>query len=122
MLTEDETTKASRRALISVLRDAQAALGRRGNDFSWSSWDGADKALEEIAAHIATLESGRLPNRLDLEVLFAPTGPVQEVSISSGWGEEFLVLSSRFDGASRRAYRWSLVAAIRASVAPRHKR
>ena len=32
-----------------------------------------------------------------MQVLFAPTGPVQEVSISSGWGEEFLTLASRFD-------------------------
>jgi len=29
--------------------------------------------------------------------LFAPTGPIQEVSLSSGWGQEFLELAERFD-------------------------
>jgi hypothetical protein len=48
-----------------------------------------------------------------LIVLFAPTGPIQEVSISSGWGNEFLDLAERFDRAVQRAYRWSLFEAIR---------
>ena len=63
--------------------------------------------------HIATLDAGKLPPKLGLTVLFAPTGPIQEVSISSGWGEEFLSLAEQFDRAVSRAYRWSLWAAIR---------
>jgi hypothetical protein len=35
----------------------------------------------------------------DIEVLFAPTGPIQEVSMSSGWSREFLRLAERFDEA-----------------------
>ena len=38
-----------------------------------------------------------------MEVLFAPTGPIQEVSLSSGWGKEFLALSERFDDAMAAA-------------------
>jgi hypothetical protein len=38
-----------------------------------------------------------------MEVLFAPTGPIQEVSISSGWGEAFLSLAERFDAAMAMA-------------------
>ncbi|HEX8181606.1 MAG TPA: hypothetical protein VF525_18845 [Pyrinomonadaceae bacterium] len=38
-----------------------------------------------------------------MEVLFAPTGPMQEVSLSSGWGEEFLALAERFDEAMATA-------------------
>jgi hypothetical protein len=30
-------------------------------------------------------------------VLFAPTGPLQELSLSSGWADDFLKLASRFD-------------------------
>ena len=33
-------------------------------------------------------------------MLFLPTRPVQEVGLSSGWGDEFLELASRFDRAS----------------------
>jgi hypothetical protein len=35
----------------------------------------------------------------ELRVLFAPTGPIQEVSVSSGWGDAFLELADRFDDA-----------------------
>jgi hypothetical protein len=41
---------------------------------------------------------------LELSVLFAPTGPVQEVSVSSGWGDEFLILANEFDAALAEVY------------------
>jgi hypothetical protein len=43
---------------------------------------------------IAQLRQGSLP---DLAHLFAPTGPIQEVSVSSGWGDRFLALAERLD-------------------------
>ena len=97
--------------LADVLREAVVWLRRPENDFAWSSWDDAEEAVSELSAHIAVLEAGKLPPRLDLTVLFAPTGPIQEVSVSSGWGQEFLALADRFDSAVTRAYRWSLLAA-----------
>jgi hypothetical protein len=53
---------------------------------------------------IAVLEAGQLPHKLELAVLFAPTGPMQEVSLSSGWAQEFLALAARFDAAAQRVY------------------
>jgi hypothetical protein len=94
----------ARRELASVLRDARALLALPDNDFGWSSWGGADDALREIDALVAAVEAGPLPPRADLSVLFAPTGPVQEVSISSGWQGEYLTLAGRFDAALRRVY------------------
>jgi len=34
-----------------------------------------------------------------LKLLFAPTGSLQESSMSNGWANEFLALSSEFDEA-----------------------
>ena len=34
-----------------------------------------------------------------MQVLFAPTGPIQEVSLSSGWENDFIELANRFDDA-----------------------
>jgi hypothetical protein len=95
---------SSRRELSDVLREARALLALPGNCFDWSSWADADAALHEIDAVIATLDANRLPSRRVVRVLFAPTGPIQEVSISSGWADEFLALSDRFDRAEERAY------------------
>jgi hypothetical protein len=62
-------------------------------------------ALAELDRQIAAIERGQLPRRLDLEVIFAPTGPIQEVSLSGGWAEEFLALADRFDAVVERVYR-----------------
>ena len=80
--------------LIAVMRDARKLLALPENDFTWSSWEDQRAALAEMDDHIASLERGSVPG---LSVLFLPTGPIQEVSLSSGWGEEFLRLAERFD-------------------------
>jgi hypothetical protein len=85
--------------LISIFEDARGLIAYPGNDFSWSSWAGREDAIEELAGILSALRSGILPDELSLEVLFAPTGPMQEVSLSSGWGGEFLALAERFDEA-----------------------
>jgi len=54
--------------------------------------------------HIALLERNELPEKLDLVVLFGPTGSIQEVSISSGWGREFLEVGARFDAVAERLW------------------
>ena len=80
--------------LITVLKEARAFLALEGNDFSWSSWRDQDHAISEIDSIIAALENGSVP---EIGFLFAPTGPIQEVSLSSGWGHEFLELAEQFD-------------------------
>lgn len=85
-------------ALLAVLADVRALLARPDNDFSWSSFGDPRTALEEIDGYIAAIRSGK-PPPLMLRVLFAPTGPIQEVSLSSGWGDEFLAVADRFDAA-----------------------
>ncbi|MDG6108062.1 hypothetical protein Daura_45495 [Dactylosporangium aurantiacum] len=86
-------------ALLAVLADVRAMLARPGNDYSWSSFVDAEAALEEIDAAVAVVLSGGTPTAC--HVLFAPTGPIQEVALSSGWGDEFLTLAARFDAAVR---------------------
>jgi hypothetical protein len=90
--------------LISVIRETRIYLAREGNDYSWSSWNDQEDALAEIDSLLAQLENGSVP---DIEVLFAPTGPIQEVSMSSGWSREFLQLAERFDEAYAMAKKGS---------------
>ncbi|GAA2393759.1 hypothetical protein [Dactylosporangium salmoneum] len=85
-------------ALLAVLADLHASLARQGNDYSWSPFPDVDAALQEVDELSAAVRAGD-PPLLTLRVLFAPTGPIQEVSLSSGWAGEFLVLADRFDAA-----------------------
>jgi hypothetical protein len=80
--------------LIAVLREARALLTLEDNDFSWSSWTDQNQAISEIDSMIRDLENGSVP---DMRALFAPTGPIQEASLSGGWGNEFVELANRFD-------------------------
>lgn len=85
--------------LIEVLQLARTAVAHPGNDFSWSSWEDATAALKELDGYIDALQSGQSVEPLKLEVLFAATGDLCEVSLSSGWSEGYLRLSERFDAA-----------------------
>ena len=86
----------SLKELISVFEQARDLLADPGNNFDWSSWSGHEDALGEVDGILSSLRRGVLPARLSMVVLFTPTGPIQEVSISSGWGEAFLSLAERF--------------------------
>jgi hypothetical protein len=83
--------------LIDVFEKAREFVLREGNDFSWSGWDDRDEALVEIHNILAAIGSGEVPT--NARVLFLPTGPLQELSLSSGWGDEFIALASWFDEA-----------------------
>jgi hypothetical protein len=89
--------------LLAVFLRAREMLSYPDNDFSWSSWRDADEALLEIDGIVAKLRAGALPDVDQMRVLFLPTGAIQEVSASSGWGYEFLDLASDFDAALKRA-------------------
>ncbi|WP_432994266.1 hypothetical protein [Dactylosporangium sp. CA-233914] len=86
-------------ALLAVLADVRAMLARPDNDYAWSSFRDTDAALAELDELAAAVRAGTVPAALN--ILFAPTGPIQEVAISSGWGAEFLVLADRFDAVRR---------------------
>jgi hypothetical protein len=85
--------------LVAVLLETRALLANPENNFLWSSWEDSSDALEEIDGLLGQLKAGIIPNAGSLNVLFLPTGDIQEVAISSGWGDEFLELANRFDAA-----------------------
>lgn len=86
-----------REALIQVLLAVQELLALPDNDFSWSGWMDSSQALAEIEGLLQTLRKGSLPPHLEVAVLFAATGPLQELSLSSGWAETFLKVAEKFD-------------------------
>jgi hypothetical protein len=83
--------------LVEILLLARQALAGPENDFAWSDWVDANAALAEIDGLVASLRNGANVKPLDLQVLFAATGPICEVSLSSGWSDGYLRLAQRFD-------------------------
>ena len=85
--------------MLDVFQRARDLVARPDNDFAWSSWRDTEDALEEIDSVLSRLQRGEIPALLEMSVLFAPTGPMQEISLSSGWGNRFLGLAEEFDAA-----------------------
>lgn len=86
-------------ALIDIFQRARELVVLPDNDFSWSSWSDAETAATEIDGIVGQLQRGQTPDQLTMEVLFTATGPMQELGLSSGWGNRFLQLAREFDEA-----------------------
>ena len=91
-----DMSRADTQLLLELLQEVRSLVARPSNDFMWSPWEGPDDALREIDGLRRQLGDGAVPARA-LKALFAPTGSLQELSASSGWGHEFLQLAERFD-------------------------
>lgn len=82
--------------LALVFEEACRLVRRPGNDFMWSGWEDAADALAELEPIAAQLRVGY---ETGTSLYFLPTGPLQELSLSSGWGDEFVALADRYDTA-----------------------
>jgi hypothetical protein len=82
--------------LLAVMTEMRRLVALPDNDFAWSAWRDHQAALADMDWAIVALTQGAVSN---LSWLFAPTGPLQDVSLNSGWGAEFLALAARFDAA-----------------------
>ncbi|WP_445362676.1 hypothetical protein ACJJIQ_18415 [Microbulbifer sp. ANSA003] len=84
-------------ALVHVLESAIELVQIPDNDFCCSSWNDSEEATKEIQKLLNMVKSYALPEKVEASVLFAPTGPLQEVSLSSGWAEPFLKVAEKYD-------------------------
>jgi len=83
--------------LVAVFEEARALMRAPGNDVLRSSWMSTSEPLMQIDGMLSELRRGLLPDLMEMKLLFAPTGDLQEVSLGSGWADEFLMLAARFD-------------------------
>ena len=58
--------------------------------------------MRELSDLLQAIENGDEPNLSRLDRIFAPTGPMQEVSISSGWGDAFVTVAAKYDEAAKQ--------------------
>lgn len=92
--TLDESKPAE--TLIHILESAIELVQIPDNNFSWTGWASSEEATREICELKLAFESGVLSSQRKIGFLFAPTGPIQELSISSGWGNLFLKVAEKY--------------------------
>jgi len=55
------------------------------------------EVVKNLEIEIRRLEKNEKINKHLLELEFAPTSTIQEISMANGWSAEFIKLSSKFD-------------------------
>lgn len=85
--------------IIKILEQVADELIVPDGNVLWSPYENQAEALADVKNHIERLKQNDFSKLKALELLFAPTGSLQEISISSGWGSRFLVLAAQFDQA-----------------------
>ena len=65
----------------------------------WSSWLDAEDALGELDEIAVALTSGAVLPAHQIAVVVAPTGPMHELAVSSGWSAEFGEIADEIDAA-----------------------
>ncbi len=87
------------RIIINILGKVKEFILGINSDVGWSRFESKEEVIKEINNHIHRLKNNDFSKIEDLIFLFLPTSDLQEISISSGWGEEFLVIDEKFDNA-----------------------
>jgi hypothetical protein len=82
--------------LLSVLAATKELL-LRSKEEGWAD-EKPDEMVLEINKTISYLIDPDQSIRPDIaKIMFAPTGPIQEIAMSNGWVDEYMALSAEFD-------------------------
>ncbi len=81
--------------LTKLLEEVLTCVNREDNDFSWSGWKDAQEAVAEFNGLLLGLQERDQESLTRISFLFMPTGPLQELALSSGWGDEFCRLANQ---------------------------
>lgn len=63
----------------------------------WTKYDSPEQLTDELDIYIKDLQEAKFQNWEALDLLFSPTGTLQECSISNAWGNDYLQLANEYD-------------------------
>jgi hypothetical protein len=67
------------------------------SDMIWAGQDNADGFIEGLNKDIQHIQNCSFIVLSDIYAKFLPTGTYQEISMSNGWGNEYINLSIKFE-------------------------
>lgn len=83
--------------IVTILKEVKDIIDSPNTDVIWSGYETVKEAIEDLDLYIKKMSQSDEAVIEDVKYLFAPTGRLQEISIDSGWGDEFLEIAERFD-------------------------
>ncbi len=85
--------------IINILEVVKEIIKATDTDFIWTGFDSEEEIINELDHHILKLKMEDFSEIEDLIVWFLPTADIQEISLSSGWNDQYLFISEIFDKA-----------------------
>ena len=82
--------------LIEIIKTVRLKITDE-TDVMYTRYDNARDLQKEIDNDLNELINGNMKKLEVFQSHFAPTTTFQEISLSNGWGEEYIVLADRFD-------------------------
>ncbi|UPT65836.1 MAG: hypothetical protein M0D57_15120 [Sphingobacteriales bacterium JAD_PAG50586_3] len=73
-------------------------------DVTWTPFDTVEELLNMIDNSIQGVKRKDKAVINELRYRFAPTATFQELAMSNGWGDEYLILADRFDEAIKESW------------------
>lgn len=86
--------------LTKCLSDTKVLIDQCDHGYSFGGLSDAEISMD-LAINIEALAKNGDYDKAHLQELFALAGPIQNISIGEGWGEQFLLLAEEFDAADR---------------------
>jgi hypothetical protein len=88
--------KTPTQAIIEIIENIRNRLTEE-TDIVWTRYNSVLEIQIEIESVLQALQDGDVTVLDDFRMHFGPTSTFQEISISNGWGEEFLHLANDFE-------------------------
>ena len=83
--------------LIKLLNEIIELVSTRDTNLIWSTIDTKEELILKLENYIQRFQNNNFSSIEQLIGFFLPTGDLQEIALSSGWGEEYLAISKKFD-------------------------
>ena len=85
--------------IIMILKKIRSIIDDENTDMIYSGYDTKEEVINEIDIYISKLMVKDCSVIAKINLLFAPTGTFQELSISNNWSDLYMELSELFDRA-----------------------
>ena len=89
--------EAEIKEIIRLLKIIKKYVSIKDSDVTMSTFNTSEEVIKTVDTHITRLSESNISKINELIVLFLPTSDFQEISISNGWGEEYIEIAKKFD-------------------------
>ena len=83
--------------LITLVEKIKDLIKEQGTNVLWTHYSCEEEVIDELERHIMMLHKEDFSIINELILLFSPTSDLQELSISNGWGKQYLEIAEKFD-------------------------